>query len=115
MVKVTDHAIVRNMERAEGVDVENVRDSIVKTLDTPGARRLIEFAGDSRYKIKVGHDEFCMVGSIVVTFWRCPRTFNRSRGAATELTRRKSVSGRLTTVGSRWTSISTADESFGND
>lgn len=69
MVEVTDHAVVRKLERTHNVDVESVRNSIKRTLDSPGARRLIEFAGPVRYKIKVGSDELCMVGNTVTTFW----------------------------------------------
>ena len=70
MISVSDHAVLRELERKQGVDVDRARDRMEKALDTPGARRLIEFAGDVRYKIKVDGDVFCMVGNTVATFWR---------------------------------------------
>lgn len=70
MVNVTDHAILRELERKQGVDVENARDRVAKALGTPRVKQLIEFAGNTRYKIKVDGDVFCMVGNTVATVWR---------------------------------------------
>ena len=45
MIKVSDHAVVRYLERVEGLDVEAVRQTIASFLDSPTARKLVEFSG----------------------------------------------------------------------
>ena len=45
MIKVSDHAVVRYLERFEGFDVEAVRQTIASSLDSPTARELVEFSG----------------------------------------------------------------------
>lgn len=47
MIKVSDHAVVRYLERRLGVDIEAVRQAIAGSLDS----RLVEFSGGAACKI----------------------------------------------------------------
>ena len=67
MIEVTDHAIVRYLERVLGVDLDGVREVIVRSLDSQRARRLVEFGGGARCTITVDGIVFCLRGQTVTT------------------------------------------------
>ncbi len=67
MIKITDHALVRYLERVLGWDLEGVRQVIVRTLDSQGARRLVEFGGGAKCKITTNGIVFCLRGHTVTT------------------------------------------------
>ena len=48
---VTDHAVLRYMQRQLGVDVEAIREDLASHFDSPHSKRLLEFAADARCKI----------------------------------------------------------------
>ncbi len=85
MIKVTDHAVVRYLERVLDVDIDDVREVIVRSLDSPQASRLIEFGGGARCKVTVDGVVFCLQGHAVTTVWdgRRERQAHRRRNRPT--------------------------------
>lgn len=67
MIKVTDHAIVRFLERVLRLDMDGVRKVIVRSLDSPGAMRLVDFGGGARCTITVNGIVFCLQGHTITT------------------------------------------------
>ncbi len=67
MIEVTDHAIVRYLERVLELDIDGVRQVIVRSLDSRGARRLVDFGGGTRCRITVDGIVFCLRGQTVTT------------------------------------------------
>ena len=67
--RVTDHALLRYLERFEGVDVPGARARLDEQL---GGRiaDLLEFAGDAPFRIRCGADTFCGSGGRIVTCYR---------------------------------------------
>lgn len=65
--KITDHALLRYLERAEGLDIEGFRQYLEDGLNTPRLRQVIDFAGDTNFKIKKGGITFCIRGGHVTT------------------------------------------------
>lgn len=67
--RVTDHALLRYLERFEGVDVPAARTRLDEQL---GGRiaDLLEFAGDAPFLIRCGGDTFCGRGGRIVTCYR---------------------------------------------
>ena len=53
MIKVSDHAVVRYLERVDGFDVEATRQAIACSLDSPATRELVEFSGGHPCKVTV--------------------------------------------------------------
>ena len=67
MLIITDHAVLRHMERVERVDVEEYGRRIEENLATPQAQRVINFAGDTECKIIVGGISYCLRDGVVTT------------------------------------------------
>ncbi|MCY3840464.1 MAG: hypothetical protein OXH09_17760 [Gammaproteobacteria bacterium] len=68
-MSVSDHALVRYMERHLGVDVERIRDEIRADIDKPHTRKLIDFAGGRKCKVLAGKGAYCIRGRTVTTFY----------------------------------------------
>ena len=67
-MKVTDHAVLRYMQRQLGIDVEAVREDLARHFDNPHSKRLLEFAADTRCKITVGDGfTYCFDGGVMTT------------------------------------------------
>ncbi len=66
MIRVTDHAVLRYLQRVDGVDVEGVRQRIAESLDKSWTNDLVDFAGNTPFKIKAP-DLTCCVRSGTVT------------------------------------------------
>ena len=66
-INVSDHAVLRYLERFEGIDVEGARRSLAQALDTPRMHQIIEFAGESHCKIKKADGIFCVQGRTLTT------------------------------------------------
>lgn len=65
---VTDHAVLRYMQRQLGVDVEAIREDLASHFDSPHSKRLLEFAADARCKITVGDGfTYCFDGGVMTT------------------------------------------------
>ena len=64
---ISDHAVLRYLERFEGIDVEGARWSLAQILDTPRMNHIIEFAGQARCKIKKTDGVFCVQGRTLTT------------------------------------------------
>lgn len=45
-MRISDHVVLRYMERKLGVDVDAVRREIEGTVDTRGTRQIVAFVGD---------------------------------------------------------------------
>ena len=67
MIQVSDHAVVRYLERVKGFDVEGIRRQIAESLGSPSTKRLIEFSRGANCKIKVGNAVYCLRGKTVTT------------------------------------------------
>ena len=67
--KVTDHAVLRYLERELGVDIESVREAIADKVESSAVRKLVEFAGGEPCKIKADGGVFCFSGSALTTYW----------------------------------------------
>jgi len=65
--KYTVHAVLRYLERVEGVDVERVCRHLEEVLDTPMGRRAVDFMGDARGKFKVGRIIYCVRDGKIIT------------------------------------------------
>ena len=66
MIKVTDHALVRYLERIEGFDVDGIRQKITGSLSSPLAMRPIDFSSGVNCKIKAGNAIYCLRGETVI-------------------------------------------------
>lgn len=65
---VTDHAVLRYMQRQLGVDVEAIREDLARHFDNPKSKQLLEFAGGTRCKIKLGNGfTYCFQGGAMTT------------------------------------------------
>ena len=67
MIHVTDHAMVRYLERVKGIDVESVRREIETSLSAPLVKRLIDFGDGAKCRIKAANAVFCLRGDTVIT------------------------------------------------
>lgn len=77
-LSVTDHAVVRYLERELGLDIESVRDDIACKVESAasvgawqasGVRNLVEFTRGTRCRVKAGGGVFCVRGTAVITYW----------------------------------------------
>ena len=66
-MKITDHALLRYLERAEGIDTERFRQYLEDALNTPRLRQVIDIAGNTNFKIKKGGITYCIRGGHVTT------------------------------------------------
>ena len=66
-VKVTDHAVLRYLEREAGVDVEGVRHHIAESLNKSWTDDFIVFAGNAPFKVKAPDLTCCIKGGVVTT------------------------------------------------
>ena len=66
-IPVTDHALLRYLERFEGVDISAVRERLSHRLGTRRTRELIEFSGASSCRVRVDGATFCLRDGRVVT------------------------------------------------
>ena len=67
MIRVSDHALVRYLERIEGIDIDGIRRQIAESLSSPFAQRLIKFSDGVDCKIKTGNAVYCLRGETVTT------------------------------------------------
>lgn len=65
--KYTIHAVLRYLERVEGVDIERVCQHLEEVLDTPMGRRAVDFMGDAGGKFKVGGIIYCIRDGRIIT------------------------------------------------
>jgi hypothetical protein len=65
MIKVSDHALLRFFERAEGVDCEGVREELAARLSR--AADAAGHFGAGSYSVKVDGLTFVVRGDVVVT------------------------------------------------
>lgn len=66
-MKISDHAVLRYLERFKGIDVEETRRSLTRVMDTPRMNDVIEFAGQARCKIKKAEGIFCVQDGTLTT------------------------------------------------
>lgn len=67
-VAVTDHALLRYLERFEGVDIAAAGERLRRRLCSgEGVSRAIEFAGAAPHRIRVDGATFCLCNGRVVT------------------------------------------------
>lgn len=66
-MKVTDHAVLRYMERLLNVDVERVRQAILDAMNTPRSGDTFSFVGDASCRITVDGVTYCVRGGAITT------------------------------------------------
>ena len=66
-MKITDHALLRYMERVKGIDTEGFRQYLEDALNKPRLRQVVDFAGDTNFKVKTGGITYCIRGGHVTT------------------------------------------------
>lgn len=62
---VSDHAVLRFLERAGGIDVEQLRDDLSRGLAR--AHHTAQQLGQTDYLVKVGHSTFVVRAGVVTT------------------------------------------------
>ena len=67
---ITDHALIRFLQRFEGVDTDAARERLEKRLSTGRIPVLLDFAGDAEFRVRHGRDTFCGRKGRIVTCWR---------------------------------------------
>ena len=67
MIKVTDHAVLRYLQRMDGVDIESVRQRIAESLNKPRIEVLLRFAGNTPLKVKTDDLTYCVRSGVVTT------------------------------------------------
>ena len=82
-MNISDHVVLRYMQRKFGVDVDAVRREIETTVDTRGTRRVADFAGKVPWRVRAGGMVFCVRGDTVTTCFRDEpvHSASRKRGA----------------------------------
>ena len=83
MIKVTDHAVLRYLEREMDLDVERIRDTIAHSLGSHRAQQLVEFSSGVPCKIKVEGKTYCLRENTVTTFLGRKEKTGRPRQSAT--------------------------------
>ena len=66
-MKISDHAVLRYLERFKGIDVEETRRFLARVMDTPRMNDVIEFAGQARCKVKKADGIFCVQDGTLTT------------------------------------------------
>ena len=66
-MKVTDHAVLRYMERLLNVDVETVRQAIVDAMNTPRSGDIRSFVGGASCRITVEGVTYCVRSGAITT------------------------------------------------
>ncbi len=87
-MKISDHVVLRYMERKLGVDVGSVRREIEATVDTRGTRRIVAFAGDMSWRVSADGMIYCVTGDTVTTCY-----LKRASGSASRKRRESGGSG----------------------
>lgn len=67
---VTDHFVLRFLERFEGVDIEAARMRIQEMLAHGRTSELIDFADRAAFKLRSGGSVFCGRNGRLTTCWR---------------------------------------------
>ena len=81
---VTDHAILRHLERNEGMDIESIRQILAaQAVNDPRTHEKIDEFGDASYSIKKGGGvTYCMIGEVMTTCYptkKKKKKFSNSR------------------------------------
>lgn len=66
-MKVTDHAVLRYMERLLNVDVERVRQAIEDAINTPRSRDTFSFVGNAHCRITIEGVTYCVRDGAITT------------------------------------------------
>ena len=82
MIKVTDHAVLRYLQRVEGVDIKGVRQRIAESVNKPWTEDVLAFAGDTTVKIKAPDLIYCVRAGVLTT------CYPKSKGFSTTATQR---------------------------
>ena len=99
-MKVSDHVVLRYMQRKLGVDVAAVRRKIEAAVDTRGTRRMLEFAGDVAWRVRADGMVYCVRDGTVTTCFHARPPRSTSRGGVGSSRRRSDgrVIGRTATA-----------------
>ena len=77
---VTDHAVLRFLERVKGIDVGTVRIELERRLQARGIPKLLDFAGNAQFRIHDGDATFCGRNQRIVTCYARKKAAELGRG-----------------------------------
>ena len=60
MMRISDHVVLRYMQRRLGFDVDAVRQQIEATFNSRKMREIVEFAGDVPWRVRAGGMVYCV-------------------------------------------------------
>ncbi len=66
-MRISDHAVLRYLERRRGIDVKAARREMAVAVDTARMRDAVAFAGASAWSIRSGGMVYCLRGDLVTT------------------------------------------------
>ena len=67
-LRITDHALLRYLERIEGIDIEGFRSQLEeKVCNAPRMRDTIAFASDVDCKLRIDGITYCLRSGVVAT------------------------------------------------
>lgn len=66
-MKISDHVVLRYMQRRLGVDVDAVRREILATVNTRRTRRFLAFAGEAPWRVRADGMVYCVREGTVTT------------------------------------------------
>ena len=72
-LRISDHALLRYLERFEGLDAAGARERLAQRLQAGRARELLEFAQEASFKLQVDGATFCGRKSRLLTCYPAGR------------------------------------------
>ena len=66
-MRISDHAVLRYLERRLGIDVDSVRHEIAAAVDTPLMRDVADFAGETGWSVGLDGMVYCFRGGTMTT------------------------------------------------
>lgn len=66
-MRISDHAVLRYLERRLGIDVKAARREMAAVVDTPRTREMAAFAGSAGCRIRACGMVYCLRDDMVTT------------------------------------------------
>lgn len=66
-MRISDHAVLRYLERRLGIDVDSVRHEIAAAVDTQLMRDVADFAGETGWSVRLDGMVYCFRGGTMTT------------------------------------------------
>lgn len=78
--RLTDHLVLRYLERVKGIDVDTVRIELERRLQARGIPKLLDFAGNAPFRIHDGDATFCGRNQRITTCYARTKPAELGRG-----------------------------------